>query len=171
MDKGVYPTEYSHTNHFLSFTSRAFNVTQSQPVSGMSALWKNGKYCGWFIGRFTKTYLAVQYEVKISFCHKAMFTAVYLTKCSSLFCNIAALEINRKFQWCQIEVIIQTNNILYKCKLVSWGYPLKNRQCVANSTNSIKSRETFRLTESVRTETMLDLTTFLGDIDKMYWAR
>ena len=27
----------------------------------------------------TKTYLAVQYEVKISFCHKAMFTAVYLT--------------------------------------------------------------------------------------------
>ena len=27
----------------------------------------------------TKTYLAVQYEVKISFCQKAMFTAVYLT--------------------------------------------------------------------------------------------
>ena len=35
------------------------------------------------------------------------------------FCNIAALEINRKFQWCQTEVIIHTNN---KCKLVSWGY-------------------------------------------------
>ena len=161
MDKWVYPTEYSHTNHFLSFTSRAFHVTQSQPVSGMSALWKNGKYCGWFIGRYKNISGSAVWGQNFVLSQSYVYSRVL--NCSSLFCNIAALEINRKFQWCQTEVIIHTNN---KCKQGTLlRIPLKNRQYVANSTNSIKSRETFRLTESVRRNNAWP-TTFLGVLIK-----